>query len=125
MVIKHNALIVLEDLNGGFKRGRQKVEKNVYQQFELALAKKLNYLVFKDTPGNQPGGTLHGYQLTPPVAQFQDLQYQTGAILYTPAGYTSTTCPCCGWRKNLYLSYTNEKQAKEVLKKLMINQKDK
>jgi CRISPR-associated protein Cpf1 len=125
MVIKHNALIVLEDLNWWFKRGRQKVEKNVYQQFELALAKKLNYLVFKHTPDDQPWGTLRGYQLTPPVAQFQDLQYQTGAILYTPAGYTSTTCPCCGWRKNLYLSYSNEKQAKEALAKVMITQTDK
>jgi CRISPR-associated protein Cpf1 len=47
--LKYNAIIVLEDLNGGFKRGRQKIEKSVYQKLELALAKKLGYLVLKDT----------------------------------------------------------------------------
>jgi CRISPR-associated protein Cpf1 len=50
LVLDYNAIIVLEDLNGGFKRGRQKIEKSVYQKLELALAKKLNYLVLKDTP---------------------------------------------------------------------------
>ena len=50
LVLKYNAVIVLEDLNGGFKRGRQKIEKSVYQKLELALAKKLSYLVLKDAP---------------------------------------------------------------------------
>jgi CRISPR-associated protein Cpf1 len=50
LVLKYNAVIVLEDLNGGFKRGRQKIEKSVYQNLELALAKKFGYLVLKDTP---------------------------------------------------------------------------
>jgi hypothetical protein len=48
LVLKYNAVIVLEDLNGGFKKGRQKIEKSVYQKLELALAKKLAYLVLKD-----------------------------------------------------------------------------
>lgn len=124
IVIEHNALIILEDLNGGFKRGRQKVEKNVYQQFELALAKKLNYLVFKNTPDDQAWWVLKAYQLTPPVAQFQDLHFQTGIMLYTPAWYTSTTCPCCGWRKNIYISYENEKKAKQQLVTLTITKSD-
>lgn len=50
LVLKYNAIVVLEDLNGGFKRGRQKIEKSVYQKLELALAKKLSYLVLKDAP---------------------------------------------------------------------------
>ncbi|HMT00919.1 MAG TPA: type V CRISPR-associated protein Cas12a/Cpf1 [Candidatus Absconditabacterales bacterium] len=120
MIIEHNAIIVLEDLNGGFKRGRQKVEKSIYQQFELALAKKLNHLVFKNRGDTESGGTMKAYQLTPLVAQFQDLSFQTGVVFYTPAGYTSTTCPCCGWRKNIYFKYENEKQAKIELEKLNI-----
>jgi CRISPR-associated protein Cpf1 len=48
LVLRYNAVIVLEDLNGGFKRGRQRIEKSVYQKLELALAKKLSYLVLKD-----------------------------------------------------------------------------
>jgi len=39
---------VLEDLNSGFKRGRQKIEQSVYQKLELALAKKFNFLVNKE-----------------------------------------------------------------------------
>jgi CRISPR-associated protein Cpf1 len=50
LVLKYHAVVVLEDLNGGFKRGRQWIEKSVYQKLELALAKKLAYLVWKDTP---------------------------------------------------------------------------
>jgi len=34
LMVKHNAIVVLEDLNMGFMRGRQKVEKQVYQKFE-------------------------------------------------------------------------------------------
>ena len=37
LMVKYQAVVVLEDLNMGFKRGRQKVESSVYQQFEKAL----------------------------------------------------------------------------------------
>ena len=36
LMVKYKAIVVLEDLNMGFKRGRQKVESSVYQQFEKA-----------------------------------------------------------------------------------------
>lgn len=48
MVVDYNAIIVMEDLNRGFKRGRFKVERQVYQKFENMLISKLNYLVFKE-----------------------------------------------------------------------------
>jgi CRISPR-associated protein Cpf1 len=41
------AFIVLENLNSGFKNSRKKIEKSVYQKLELALAKKLNFVVDK------------------------------------------------------------------------------
>ena len=47
MVIKYNAIIAMEDLNYGFKRGRFKIERQVYQKFENMLISKLNYLVDK------------------------------------------------------------------------------
>lgn len=34
LMVKYHAIVVLEDLNMGFMRGRQKVEKQVYQKFE-------------------------------------------------------------------------------------------
>ncbi len=34
MMVEYNAIVVLEDLNMGFMRGRQKIERSVYEQFE-------------------------------------------------------------------------------------------
>jgi CRISPR-associated protein Cpf1 len=74
LVLKYNAVIVLEDLNGGFKRGRQKIEKSVYQKLELALAKKLGYLVLKDVALGEPGSATNAYQLCPLVSNFGDIK---------------------------------------------------
>ena len=46
-MIEHNSMIVLEDLNMGFKRTRQKVGRQVYQKFEKMLIEKLNFYVDK------------------------------------------------------------------------------
>ncbi len=103
--------IVLEDLNTGFKRSRQKFEQQVYQKFELALAKKLNYLVDKSVKDiNQIGSVANALQLTPPVANYHDIENrrQVGNILYTRANYTSVTDPVTGWRKTIYLKKGSE-----------------
>lgn len=54
LVLDYNAVIVFEDLNAGFKRGRQKIEQSVYQKLELALAKKLNFIVKKEKAVGEP-----------------------------------------------------------------------
>lgn len=118
LVVKYNAVIVLEDLNRGFKRWRQKIEKQVYQKFELALAQKLNHLVFKGNEWDQPGGVLHGYQLTPEVKNFQDIYRQTGVLFYTEASYTSTTCPQCGFRKHFSTAFKNMQQTQNFINQL-------
>lgn len=110
--------IVLEDLNTGFKRSRQKFEQQVYQKFELALAKKLNYLVDKTvTDLSKIGSVANALQLTPPVANFQDIENkkQVGIILYTRANYTSVTDPVTGWRKTIYLKKGSEQSIKEQI----------
>lgn len=116
LIIKHNAIIVFEDLNQWFKRWRQKIEKQVYQKLELALAKKLNYLTYKDKELDQAGGYLNAWQLVPKVNDYQDIaKYkQSWIMFYIRANYTSTTCPCCWFRKNVYISNsaTKEKQKK-------------
>lgn len=117
LILQHNAIVVFEDLNTGFKRGRQKIEQSVYQKLELALAKKLNFLVDKQTELGQPGSATHAYQLTPPVNTFGDIKgKQRGVILYTRANYTSTTDPITGFRKNLYLKKTNKNDMKRQIK---------
>ena len=47
MMVEYNAIVVLEDLNMGFMRGRQKIERSVYEQFEHMLIDKLNFYVDK------------------------------------------------------------------------------
>jgi CRISPR-associated protein Cpf1 len=105
--------IILEDLNTGFKRGRQKIEKQVYQKFELALAKKLNFLVDK-TKTDGIGSVTKAIQLTPPVANYSDIEdkKQVGAMLYTRANYTSQTDPLTGWRKSIYIQKGSEEYIK-------------
>ena len=109
--------IVLEDLNTGFKRGRQKIEKQVYQKFELALAKKLNFLVDKSKDAGEIGSVTKALQLTPPVANYQDIENkkQVGIMLYTRANYTSQTDPGTGWRKTIYLKKGSEKSIKDQI----------
>jgi CRISPR-associated protein Cpf1 len=97
MMVEHNAIVVLEDLNFGFKRGRFRIEKQVYQKFEKALITKLNYLVFKERGMREPGGVLNAYQLTAPFESFEKLGKQTGFLFYVPAGYTSKIDPTTGF----------------------------
>lgn len=97
MMLKYNAVITLEDLNFGFKRGRFAIEKQVYQKFEKALIDKLNYLSFKDVPVSEPGGVLNAYQFTDKFVSFDRLGKQTGFIYYVPAAYTSKIDPTTGF----------------------------
>jgi len=97
MMVERNAIVVLEDLNFGFKRGRFRIERQVYQKFEKALIDKLNYLVFKDRGLAEPGGTLRGYQLTDAFESFERIGKQTGFLFYVPAGYTSKIDPTTGF----------------------------
>jgi hypothetical protein len=100
LILEHNAIVVFEDLNVGFKRTRSALDFPIYQKLELALVKKLNYLVNKSAILDTAGHYLKAYQLAPLVANPKDIGKQTGIVYYTPAGYTSKTCPACGFRKN-------------------------
>ena len=120
LTIKYNAIIVFEDLNVGFKRGRFAIEKQIYQNLELALAKKLNYLVFKDAKENEPGHHSKAFQLTPPVSNFQDIGKQCGIMFYVPASYTSAICPVCGFRKNISTSIGILENNKKFIEKFKI-----
>lgn len=118
LMVEYNAIVVLEDLNFGFKRGRMKFEKQVYQKLEKALIDKLNYLVFKDIQNHQEsGGYLNAYQLTAPFESFKKLGRQTGFVFYTPAHYTSKICPLTGFVNLIYPEYKNVEKAKEFFKR--------
>jgi len=113
LAIKHNAIIVFEDLNMRFKQIRGGIEKSAYQQLEKALIEKLNFLVQKgETNPEKAGHLLRAYQLTDFFKTFKDMGKQTGIIFYTQASYTSRIDPITGWRPHLYLKYSSAEKAK-------------
>lgn len=112
LMVKYNAIVVLEDLNMGFMRGRQKVEKQVYQKFEKMLIDKLNYLVDKQCDVTELGGVLNAYQLTNKFESFQKVGKQNGFLFYIPAWNTSKMDPTTGFVNLLDTHYENMAKAK-------------
>lgn len=112
LMVKYNAIVVLEDLNLGFMRGRQKVEKQVYQKFEKMLIDKLNYLVDKKRSAKEVGGVLCAYQLTNKFESFQKMGKQSGFLFYIPAWNTSKMDPTTGFVNLLDTRYENMAKAK-------------
>lgn len=118
LMIKYNAIVVLEDLNSGFKRGRQKVEKQVYQKFEKALIDKLNYLVDKTAEQQEVTGLYKALQLTEKFESFSKMSKQNGAIFYVPAWNTSKMDPTTGFVNMLNTKYENIAKSKAFIEKM-------
>jgi len=112
LMVKYDAIVVLEDLNLSFMRGRQKIEKSVYQQFEKKLIDKLNYLVFKKKNKNEIGGTLNALQLTSKFKSFKDIGKQCGFLFYVAAWNTSKIDPSTGFVNMFDCRYENVDSAK-------------
>lgn len=117
LMVKYNAIVVLEDLNFGFKSSRQKFEHSVYQQFERKLIDKLNFLVNKKTAPNEVGGLLNAYQLTAPLGNSRKMGKQSGFLFYVPAWHTSKIDPRTGFVNLLDTRYENVAKAKEFFAK--------
>ncbi|MBL7823553.1 MAG: type V CRISPR-associated protein Cas12a/Cpf1 [Saprospiraceae bacterium] len=115
LIKKYNAIVVLEDLNFGFVRGRQKVEKQVYQKFEKMLIDKLNYYVDKNLKPNDTGGCLNALQLTSKFISFQKMGKQSGWLFYVPAWNTSKIDPTTGFVNLFNTNYENTEKAKEFI----------
>ncbi len=113
MVVEYNAIVVLEDLNMGFMRGRQKVEKQVYQKFEKMLIEKLNYLVDKKKNPTELGGALNALQLTSKFESFQKMGKQSGILFYVPAWNTSKMDPTTGFVNLLDTKYESVDNARK------------
>lgn len=115
LMVEYNAIIVMENLNYGFKRGRFKVEKQVYQKFETALLQKLSYMVITKDEDKmcEPGGVMRGYQLAAIPQSVQAVGNQIGAVFYVPAAYTSKIDPTTGFADVFnYTSLTDRESRK-------------
>ncbi|MBR3932774.1 MAG: type V CRISPR-associated protein Cas12a/Cpf1 [Clostridia bacterium] len=114
LVQKYDAIIAMEDLNFGFKKGRFKVEKQVYQKFENMLITKLNYLVNKNANPDENGGLLKAYQLTNKVDGVNKAK-QNGFIFYVPAWLTSKIDPVTGFANLINPKYKSIKDSVEFI----------
>lgn len=114
IITEHQPIIMLENLNSGFKNSRIKIEKQVYQKFEKALIDKFNYFIRKDIDPDQSGGLYHALQLTKGYSK----QYngkQNGIIYYIPANYTSNIDPTTGFISSFIpTKYENIEKAKNL-----------
>lgn len=117
LIIKYNAIVVLEDLNMGFKQSRQKVESSVYQQFEKMLIDKLNFLADKKTSPKEIGGILNAYQLTGKFEGFKKMGKQNGFLFYIPAWNTSKMDPVTGFVNLFDTRYETREKAKSFFSK--------
>ncbi len=113
MMVEYDAIVVLEDLNMGFMRGRQKIERSVYEQFEKMLIDKLNYFVDKQKDAYTPGGLLRALQLTSKFDSFKKLGKQSGCLFYIPAWNTSKIDPVTGFVNLFDTRYANVDQARK------------
>ena len=117
MMVEHNAIVVMEDLNFGFKRGRFKVEKQVYQKLEKILIDKLNYLIFKSEAPDKTGGLYKALQLTNKFTSFKEMGKQSGFLYYVPAWNTSKIDPVTGFVDFLKPRYESVHQSKDFFGK--------
>ncbi len=112
MMVEYNAIVVLEDLNTGFMRSRQKIERQVYEKFEKMLIDKLNCYIDKQADPTAEGGLLRALQLTNKFESFQKMGKQCGCLFYIPAWNTSKIDPVTGFVNLFDTRYENAAQAK-------------
>lgn len=117
LVLKYDAVIAMEDLNFGFKRGRFGVEKQVYQKFENMLISKLNLLIDKKISPESDGGLLKAYQLTNKFDGVNKAK-QNGIIFYVPAWDTSKIDPVTGFVNLLRPKYKSVIDSQEFFGKM-------
>lgn len=118
LAVKYQAIIVMENLNKGFKNIRSAIEKSVYQKFEKMLTDKLSYLVAdKNHPATEPGGILNAYQLAKPAVSYEEMRGQNGIIFYVDAWDTSKIDPTTGFVDLLHPKYENLKEARSLFEK--------
>lgn len=116
MMVEYSAILVLENLNYGFKNSRAKVDYQVYQKFEQKLIDKLNYLVNKKAKTGELCNLYNALQLAPKI-DISKVGQQCGFVFYVPAAYTSNIDPMTGFVNLFDTKYTNKDNAKAFFSK--------
>jgi CRISPR-associated protein Cpf1 len=118
LIVEKNTIIVMENLNYGFKDSRAKIDKGIYQKFESMLIKKLQYLVVNKQNLYEKGGILDAYQLVnEKVPTYKGICLQNGFLFYIPPDYTSKIDPKTGFVNLLDTRFINRDKARDFIKK--------
>ena len=118
LMIKHNAMIVLENLSYNFKRSRIKIEHSVYQKFEKMIIDKLNYLVIKNQKEKMTaGGLMRAYQLAS-LQTIKNSNYiaQSGFLFYVSPWMTTNIDPTTGFINFFETDYKSINKSKEFVR---------
>lgn len=92
-------------------RGRQKIERQVYEKFEKMLIEKLNCYIDKQADATGVTGLLHPLQLTCEAKKWKR-SHQCGCIFYIPAWNTSKIDPVTGFVNLLDTRYDTREKAR-------------
>lgn len=96
LMLKYNAIVVLEDYRRSKRKGGEGEAKQIHMQLALKLLHKLNYLTLKQVPQLEPGGLLNGYQLAPRVESLAGFGNQIGCVFLVPPDRSGAEGKCSG-----------------------------
>ena len=116
MVMKYNAIIILDRYNENEKNKKFALEKTLYKTFVDKLINKLSFLVLKDSPEDEAGSPLHPYQLAKPLGTM-DTGNQSGIIYFMNPFDTDRMDIETGYTSRLYFKYKNRVAAKKEIDK--------
>lgn len=92
-------------------RGRQKIERQVYEKFEKRLIEKLNCYIDKQADATEISGLLHPLQLTCEAKKWKH-SHQCGCLFYIPAWNTSKIDPVTGFVNLFDIRYDTREKAR-------------
>lgn len=99
LMVKYNAICVVENLSAGFRdrAGGVFAHGNFYKGFETALIKKLNCLIIKENEKEKAGSVLRALQMTRNFESLEKAGRQSGWLFMLDPAYISSVDPLTGF----------------------------
>lgn len=113
LVKKYNCVVALEALDSAFRQGRQRVEKNVYQQFERDLVGRLSFLMDR----HDQDRTRNILQLASPGKNIEErTKYpQNGIVFFLSPSWITKTDPLTGFANKLNTYYESISKSEKII----------
>lgn len=117
LVKRYGCVVAMENLDLAFKNDRQAFEKNVYQQFERDLVKKLSLLMDKDETEERIANAM---QLCNPCeTEAERTQYpQNGILFFVNPSWITRTDPLTGFVNRLNPHYSSVAESEAFMESM-------